>query len=168
MKPQGHIVISFTLSLFIYYFFRSGIAAFACFAAGSFIDIDHLLDYSINEGKRFRLIDLFNMRLIRKHWDDNYRLRKLYIILHSYEACLLIGLFSGYFFGPLIGAAIFTGYLVHLLTDNLTNYVHPLFYFFFYRIMQGFRAEELYTIKRHVKPPQQSRGYALKKQRWDL
>lgn len=152
MNPQGHIVVSLGLSILFYYIFKSSVAAFGCFAAGVFIDIDHLLEYSIKEEEDFRLIDLFNLRLILKHWNDPYNLDRFFLLFHAYEFSVLLGLISIYLLGPYVGIAIFIGHLAHLVIDNSTNYVHPLTYFFFYRINHNFDAEKLYSRERLLDP----------------
>ena len=145
MKPQTHAVISFTLSLFVYYFFRSFTAAVCFFAAGVFIDIDHLLDYWLYETKKPKLTEFLTVRFLRKHWDNPYLLDRMYVVFHSYEFAMLAGAVSMYLFGFTIGTAVFLGLLSHIITDNLENSIHPFTYFFFFRMARQFETERLYT-----------------------
>jgi hypothetical protein len=145
MKPQTHAAISFTLSLFVYYFFRSAAAAVCFFLAGVFIDVDHFPDYWLYEKEKPRLSEFFTIRFLRKHWDNPYLLDRMYVVCHSYEFALLAGAVCVYLFGFFIGVSIFLGLLTHIIVDNLENRIHPLTYFFFFRMARRFETERLYT-----------------------
>jgi len=75
------------------------------------------------------------------------KLSKIYLVLHSYEIIPILFL-AGHFTGwNELTIGMTTGFILHLVLDELTNkkkYVcKPLFYFFTYRLIKGFRKELL-------------------------
>jgi hypothetical protein len=97
---------------------------------GVFIDLDHLFDYLIYSKFRFSVRDFFDTCY-------NYRLKKFYLILHSYEFLLLSWLaYSLTKNEILLGISI--GYTVHLVCDQFGNFTYPFSYFLSYRIAKIF------------------------------
>lgn len=150
MKPPVDVAFSLPLSFVFYYLFKSSAAALVCLMMGIFVDIDHLIDYYRFEKVSPRVSDFFNLWIIRKHWKAPHIMDKLYLVLHSYEVCIVAVALSVYLFGPLIGTAVFAGYFSHLLLDNFGNYVHPMTYFLVYRFAYQFNTEKLFTRKRPI------------------
>ena len=102
---------------------KSPYSMVAATLTGTMIDLDHLVEY---------------YRWFVK--EDNSR---IYYFLHSYELlapCILSGYLSGW--DPVVlGASL--AFLGHLITDQLANPVSPLAYFFTYRLLKGFRRQEI-------------------------
>ena len=90
---------------------------------GVLIDLDHLLEYY--------------------RWFIKEDHTRVWLFLHSYELVVpafLAGYLSGW--DPVVLGVSFA-FLGHLLTDQLTNPVGPLAYFFTYRGMKGFQLHEI-------------------------
>ena len=64
MKPEYHIIVSAAVSSGVYFYFNSFWAALISFSSGIFIDLDHILDYTLQNKKislRFRDYYLFSL-----------------------------------------------------------------------------------------------------------
>lgn len=129
------------MSVALYLCLKSLAGAIGCFTVGVFIDLDHFHDYFMHS--RSRAINL------KQFFDvcHNMKLSKLYLVFHSYEIIPLLflaGVLTGWN-GLTIGMT--TGFILHLLLDELINKKKyagkPLFYFFTYRLIKGFRRELL-------------------------
>jgi len=132
MLPKYHIVISAIISLLFYFTSNSVYGAFLVFLFGSLLDLDHLLDFWILN-KRIS----FDIEIS----DRFYMYKKVYVILHAYELIPFV-LILGFFISGWIGLGIIIGYLSHLATDVIWNYLFrplkPIFYSFFYRYTKNF------------------------------
>ncbi len=129
------------MSVALYLCLKSLPGAIGCFTVGVFIDLDHFHDYLVHS--RFRPASL------KQFFDvcHNMKLSKLYLVFHSYEIILLLFL-AGFLTGwSDLTIGITTGFIVHLVVDELTNKkkyaLNPLFYFFIYRLIKGFSKELL-------------------------
>ena len=126
MKPPGHAVISLSIGGVLWAVTKSPYSMVAASLTGVLIDLDHLVEY---------------YRWFIK--EDN---TKLWFFLHSYE--LLVPLFLGSYFSgwdPVVMGVSFA-FLGHLLTGQLANPVGPFTYFFTYRVMKGFRRQEIVRV----------------------
>ncbi len=129
------------MSVALYLCLKSLAGAIGCFAVGVFIDLDHFHDYFMYS--RFRAVSL------KQFFDvcHNMKLSKIYLVFHSYEIILLLFL-AGFLTGwNDLTIGMTTGFILHLVLDELTNKkkyaCKPLFYFFTYRLIKGFRKELL-------------------------
>ncbi len=113
------------------YYFRSATCAAASFAAGVFIDIDHLIDYYVKYGLTFKL---------RSIYDTCARLdmKRVYVVFHSYEIVILAWLIIWAAGLPNVWKAIAIGLTQHLIFDQLTNRAGRFGYFITYRLLKGF------------------------------
>jgi hypothetical protein len=134
MLPIGHVITSGFVSLFVGIYFKSLGCAVVSFAAGVLIDLDHLIDYYANHKFTWKAKTVYNTCA-------KMDLRKLYLVLHSYE---LVAIFwaSIYIFSlSNFWKALAIGLTQHLLFDQIFNPIKTLGYFTTYRIIKGFKKE---------------------------
>lgn len=131
MMPSRHIIASAATGVIFLSLTKSWGGSVACFLSGILIDADHWLDCCIIQ-KRF----CRSFKEVKKFCFQNSG--KIYLIFHSYE--LIVGLWAlaVYLNAPALWLGVLYGMTVHLLIDQLTNTVHPLAYFWFYRVKMGF------------------------------
>ncbi len=132
MKASYHVMVSAGLAAGFQTVTHSWTGAACCFFSGVLIDIDHYLEYYIIEKKfPFRYRDLLDFCEFSKA-------KKLYLYFHAYEYLVILWLAIWYFqLGPIaLGFAV--GLSVHLLCDQFTNPIKPLFYFITFRIINRF------------------------------
>lgn len=130
MKLSAHVPLSLSVGAATYAVWRSPTLSISCLLFGIFIDLDHFYDYFMSEGFRLDIKDFF-------YKCYHYKLKKLYLILHSYE--LLFLLFSFLFVVKsdiLLG--VFIGMLSHIIADVLGNPVNFVVYSFIYRYKNNF------------------------------
>jgi len=143
--PGGHLATSLALGGAAYSATGSVEAAAGCFAGGFLIDVDHYLDYLLFEKQWRRPSPL---RFLAYYFTNSPK--KLVLPLHSVELMtLLLFVIAMFPFPLLIGYWI--GAVMHLVFDILVNGDHALkrpvpFYFFSYRAMHRFAAEELLDV----------------------
>ena len=102
---------------------KSPYSMLAAAATGIAVDIDHLLEYYLWFVK-----------------GDNSR---VFYLLHSYELlvpCILAGVLSG---GNPVVIGVSAAFLGHILTDQIANPMHPLAYFFTFRVINRFNRVKL-------------------------
>ena len=147
MKPSHHVVISAAVTSLFALWVRSWPALAACFLSGILIDIDHHLDYWFNEKKfPFRYRDLVEFCSI-----ENKNRGKLYLIFHSYELLFLFWWAVLYLQLGVIWLGMAIGLTVHMLFDQLFNPLKRFAYFLTYRILVGFKRENLFDPSRYQK-----------------
>ena len=134
MKPLGHVIASGVISIFVWGYFRSLGCAAISFAAGVLIDLDHLIDYFASHPFTLRPKDIYDACL-------NVRLKKLYVLLHSYEVIIILWLAIWLFALSNCWKAFAIGLTQHVLLDQITNPVRRAGYFLTYRMLKGFKKE---------------------------
>ncbi|MDD5135784.1 MAG: hypothetical protein PHX20_04960 [Candidatus Omnitrophica bacterium] len=139
MAPIPHVVASGIISaLFLAYFRSVGYAAI-CFLSGVLIDGDHIIDYYLNRGLTLNILKIYKCCLTNS-------LKKIYVILHSYELVLFLWA-AIYIFGlSKFWQAIAVGMTQHILLDQIANPVTAFAYFFVYRAANGFDAGRILAI----------------------
>lgn len=105
--------------------------AAASFLAGVLIDADHFLDYFLNRGFSYNLMEIYEVL-------DKSRIKKIFLILHSYE--LLAIFWVSIFLIPLnsLCLAMAIGFTQHIFFDQIFNPVNSRAYFLSYRIINKF------------------------------
>ena len=108
----------------------------AAFAAGTVIDLDHLLDWKLNRMGRFTL---------RRFVDAcvRFELPRFYLLAHALEwivPCIAWALLGD---TPPVVRAAGLGLLGHILMDLCGNGVSPLAYSLIWRWRRGFEARRL-------------------------
>jgi hypothetical protein len=132
------MAVSAAVSAGIYALSRSPVAAATSFAAGFLIDLDHVIDY-------WRA---YPWRLSPRHFFvtcEEYRLKSLFLFLHSWELLFLLCL-AAYFSRGAAAMGLMLGAAQHLILDQLCNHAFPGTYFFVYRWRAGFRGDAVFDI----------------------
>lgn len=117
---------------------KNYLLALSSFLSGVFIDLDHFFDYFKSEGVKFDLHDFF-------HRCENYRIKKFYLLLHSYEFLLPLGLLTHFTSYNSLTLGILLGFFQHLLLDQISNGVQPFGYFLTYRWRNGFAGKYIFN-----------------------
>ena len=130
----GHVVVSSIVSAFVWAFFKSFGCAAISFASGVLIDLDHVIDYYASYGFTFKAKKIYNICL-------ELKLKKLYLILHSYELIALLWIIIYVFSLSNLWKAIAIGFTQHIILDQITNPINTLGYFLTYRFIKGFKKE---------------------------
>lgn len=104
---------------------------------GFLVDCDHLIEYYIAFGTKFRFDYFFKGYSFLKT-------DKFYLILHAWEICLLLPLFFlvDYKVGLFI-SAFNLGLFFHLVSDVFINHIALASYSLTYRFLHKFRMKEL-------------------------
>jgi len=121
-------------------YFKSFVCGAASFLAGVLVDIDHVLDYLINYGFRFR---------IKTFWYCSMRTKygRLSLVLHSYELVILFWVLILAVRPGNIWTAAAVGMTQHLILDHIRNIRcgkmgwQP--YFFLFRLKKGFATDRI-------------------------
>ena len=134
MRPIAHVVASGIISAFVWVYFRSFGCAVISFAAGVFIDLDHLIDFYTQHKftLKFKRIYCACRRI---------RFKRLYLLLHSYELIAILWLAIWLFSLSNAWKALAIGMTQHLAFDQITNPINTFGYFLTYRIFKGFKRE---------------------------
>lgn len=130
-----HLLISLLLTCLIYWQFRSLKLSMLCLLSGALIDLDHLIDYFIHFGMRFKWLEFFRLEYLKSG--------KAYIFLHSWEILLPFSLLATNYKMTLPIFAVSLGFIGHLLVDHCRE-VKPFTYFLTYRIIHNFKLEEFF------------------------
>lgn len=136
-----HELIHFFTSFFVGYLgmkiFEPNIFFFlTSYAAGFFVDVDHLFDYFFAFGLHFKIGFFFTGKQFLKS-------DKLYIIFHSFELeIILIFLYLFIQSNPLF-LIFFISHITHLISDIFINHMPLKSYFFFYRLKNNFDLKKL-------------------------
>ncbi|MBN2453336.1 MAG: hypothetical protein JXB40_03640 [Candidatus Omnitrophica bacterium] len=136
MLPQGHLIASGIVSICVGAWFRSIGCAIISFMAGTLIDLDHLIDYYASFGFTLNIKDIYRAC-------HDVKLKKLYLILHSYEILILLWAVIFAFGLSKYWIAIAIGFTQHIFIDQITNEVNPMGYFLAYRFSKKFKKEDI-------------------------
>ena len=139
MTPGRHAAASGLLALGCGMTWNSPAAAVAAFAAGTALDLDHLLDYRWNKAGPFSP-RRFVMMCAR------FRLEKLYLLAHSLEWIVPFLAWAWLADGPPWLKATGLGLGAHVLMDLAGNGMRPQTYFLLYRAAVGFDSRKLVGI----------------------
>ena len=134
MKLHQHVIISIGISALVGLGLKSWIAAAACFAAGVFIDLDHVFDYILNCVKN-------GFKPSIRHFFHSFEYEAfdyLVLLLHSWEFVPIWLALVWYLNWPPVLLGLLIGLASHLLLDQLFNKQAPGGYFLLYRIRYGF------------------------------
>ncbi len=138
MKVPYHAVVSLAVSGLVWLWLSSAAAALACFLAGVFVDLDHLVDYCLKYGARIRPRHLFHV--FETEVADN-----VFVFLHAWEwiplALVIMWLVDDW---PPVAIGLLIGFSVHLVFDQLVNRHHPWAYFITFRAAHRFSGPHFY------------------------
>lgn len=124
-----------------YFYVRSLEFALVSCAVGIFIDLDHFVDYFLNHKFSLKLKEIYRAC-------DSLDLKKLYVVLHSYELAALLWLAIYLLSLPLMWSAVALGMTQHLIFDQITNPITARGYFLLYRIFKRFNTADLVVHER--------------------
>jgi len=132
MKPSQHVVFSAGLALGVEAAMHSWPASLGCFLSGVLIDLDHHLDYCLVHKKfPFKYQDLVHFC-----WDA--KVTKLYLFFHAYEYLFVLWLSILILHLGKIWTGVAIGLTAHIVCDQFTNPVRPMFYFLTFRLQNQF------------------------------
>lgn len=134
MLPRGHVVTSGLISILVWAYFKSFGCAAVSLAAGVLIDLDHAIDYYASYGFTWKAKDIYDVC-------HKLKLKKLYLVLHSYELMALLWILICVFSLSNFWKALAIGLTQHIIFDQITNPVNTLGYFTTYRMIKGFKRE---------------------------
>ena len=139
MLVKHHVMVSLSGGVIFYIVTQSLFKAAVFGLVGIFIDLDHLFDYVRHFGWK-----IVNFREFSRVF-YKCELKKIYVLLHSYEVWVGIGIVLWYL-KPDWGWAAFLSLTIHFLMDHLYFFTHfkevkPWFYFLTYRLSRGFELE---------------------------
>jgi len=131
MRVEHHLTISAGISGIIYYLSRSWELTTSSFLAGVLIDIDHVIDYFLNEGIKLNIKDFF-----RFYRDERYK--RLTIVFHAWEWLIFLFVFLWFSGWNTWLTGILIGFTQHLLFDKFYNVSRFSSYLFLWRWWVGF------------------------------
>lgn len=145
MLPSRHIIVSLSLGGGLWFYTQSLFAGLLCFLSGILVDVDHIVDYAINSGlKGINLKDIYWTCFRLPHQREESKLKKVYLIFHSWEAVVLFWI-GFLLFRNIYLLAITLGYTSHLVMDTAVRAFHPLAYFVTYRLRKNFMTTRLFN-----------------------
>ena len=135
MTPDRHAVASGILAGACYAMWGP-VPAVAAFAAGTLLDVDHVIDYRWNGHRDFNPARF--VRLCRE-----YRLPRFYLFLHSFEWIVPFAIWALFLSGvPWLKAAAL-GLLLHMALDLAGNGLQPLSYVLLWRMRRSFESRRM-------------------------
>lgn len=144
MKPPFHIAASLSMGTVVGIFTESLYVGLLCFISGVLVDADHIIEYVLHNGwKGFSLRKVYQaceQTTISKGKDS---FPKLYLIFHSGEAAILLGIAALYVKNIYLIALAF-GYSIHIIMDSIANPMYIYSYFTIWRAIKNFDASRLF------------------------
>ncbi len=145
MKTPGHIIVSVIGSSVFYAITGSPAASLWFIIAGVLVDIDHYMEYIRERG-----FSLDFKKVYAACGNAHNDFKKLFLVFHSYEILIIIWFLAFLKRPDAVWLSVAASLTAHLLLDQIKNPVYPLTYFLFYRIVNGFRTEKLFTQTKEV------------------
>ncbi|HOK40691.1 MAG TPA: hypothetical protein PLD27_06595 [bacterium] len=140
MTFKKHFFLSSVFSIVIFFIKKDLHFSLAFLIGGTFIDIDHCLDYVRETNDYFiTLKKMENLFL-------NFKEKKATIIFHSYELFLILFLLNYFLWNYNFIYALLSGFLFHIILDLIFNPVKFQSYLFLYRLKHSFKKEKILTI----------------------
>lgn len=146
MRPAVHVGVGVVGGALLAGLSRSPACGLVFAAATVLIDLDHAVDYLLFSTTPLTVSNFFKGGHCRT-WS------RLVFALHSHELFLLAACLGLWLDNSMVLAALL-GYGTHLLMDEGGNRlpsrpfrIHPLFYFFLFRLWNGFRPEKILRLR---------------------
>ncbi len=137
MIPKHHITISIILSGILYTCFRSWGLAIGSLVAGIFIDVDHIIDYTIENGLNFNIKNFFSFFYEKKF-------SKIFLIFHGWELLLVLIVLAKLTDWNYWATGALIGYGQHIVLDQIINSVGFWGYFLLWRWKNRFEGEVIF------------------------
>jgi len=139
MQVTKHVAASVVVSALVWWWLRSPAAALACFLAGVFIDLDHIVDFLYNQRGHLRARRFFAAF-------EFEILENIFVFLHSWEFALvwLALLLCVPEVRQPAALGLFIGFVTHMGLDNFFNRHSRWAYFLLYRLRHGFAGKYYY------------------------
>jgi hypothetical protein len=140
MEPAWHIAAGIGTAAAVYALAGDTGLAAASGLAEILVDCDHAIEHLLRSPRPFSVRSFF-------HKYNSLRWPHVVFFLHSHEL-VFGGAIAGLFISSPLFWAVFFGYCVHMLLDQIGNRLalapcslSPWFYFFTYRLLSGFRSD---------------------------
>jgi len=119
-------------------FFKSKAAFFVSLVTGILIDIDHILDYYIQQQITLRIKTIYL-------WCIEKRFKLVFLYCHSLELVFILWIAIRLFKLGIFWVALTIGLTQHLVLDIIFNrsIIYPYSYFLSFRIVKRFKKEDL-------------------------
>lgn len=145
MTLSQHLIFSVPLGASIYALYGSPELTAISMAASVLIDIDHAVDYILENG------EVGSFRRMIKGVFNVSKKKKLYCFLHSWELLTVFAMASSIFHNQVL-ETIAIGLSYHMVCDQIywtliDKKLRPLAYFMYYRIQRNFDLALLTPIK---------------------
>lgn len=139
MKITGHTIASLIAGGILYKLTHSFAAFLWVLIIGIFIDLDHYIDYVIEDGVGFNPKKIYSAF---KQGPDYFK--KLTLILHSYELMIILWIAIFILDLNIVWKCAAISFSLHLFIDQIANPVMPLTYFFLFRIANHFETKKIF------------------------
>lgn len=110
MKLQYHAAVSAVSAGILYVIFKSWALSAALFITGVCIDLDHVLDYFLENGMDINIKKFFSFFYEERH-------RKITLLLHGWEWLILLGICVKITNWNLWVTGALIGYSLHIILD---------------------------------------------------
>ncbi len=131
MGPIQHIAISTAISGTLYIITRSFSLAAASFISGVFIDLDHIIDYMIENG-----FPRNSGKFFRYFYEERYK--KITLIFHGWEWLIILAIAAQLTGWNVWLTGILIGFGQHLILDRMYNITTFRSYSLLWRWKKGF------------------------------
>ena len=145
MKLKYHVAVSGISSGILYVIFKSWGLSAALFITGVFTDLDHVLDYLLENGLEINTKNFFSFFYEEKH-------RKITLLLHGWEWLILLGIYAKLTDWNLWVAGALIGYALHIIPDYLYSKAPFRSYSLVWKWKNNFNSELIFPRNRGYNP----------------
>jgi hypothetical protein len=132
-NPLYHLGMSAVIAGGSYLATQSPTITISTFVIGTFIDLDHFIDYAFGNGEKKGL------KFLDPHFYEKQS--KLFMFFHAYEWALLLCILGMLFHFEVLAFWLALSYVIHIGSDQIAYKPHQLFYYIAYRIKRRFSSE---------------------------
>ena len=138
IRPSAHIISTFAISGLVYFVLKSAVSFFASLAAGILIDVDHILDYYIQQGVTLKIKNIYL-------WAIEKRCELVILCFHYLELLFILWIIISLFKLGIFWTAFAIGITQHMILDLLLNRdINVYGYFLTFRMIKRFRKENIF------------------------
>ncbi len=146
MRPLYHVIASLVLAFLVYILMRQIEVALFAFLVGVFVDLDHLIDFWVLEPSQPLSIKAF---LDSERYGEQRKW--IFLFFHGWEWVALLFVLAYYYNWNIYLLVAGVALALHFFMDikNLSRGPekgHPFTYFFFFRLIKGFKKKNLIII----------------------